>query len=68
MDDETRRILALANDYPLLGIDAVRAGQIADECTRLRGACDAATQRFSASDATQFAAIFTAPVNGARPQ
>jgi len=68
MDDETRRILVLANAYPLLGIDAVRAGQIADECTSLRVACDAATQRFSASDETQFAAIFTAPVFDARPQ
>jgi hypothetical protein len=68
MNDENRRILALANDCPLIGIGAVRAGQIADECISLRGACDAATQRFSASDATQFAAIFTAPVNGARPQ
>lgn len=68
MDDETRRILALANDYPLLGIDAVRAGQIADECSNLRGACDAATQLFIPSEATQFAAIFTAPVYGARPQ
>lgn len=68
MDDDTRRILALARHYPLLGIDAVRAGQIADECSSLRSACDAATQRFSASDSTQFAAFFTALVYGARPQ
>lgn len=68
MDDETRRILALASDYPLLGIDAARARQIADECSNLRDACDAATQRFSPSEATQFSANFTVPESVTRPQ
>lgn len=68
MDDDTARILALARDFPLLGIDAPRARQIADECTNLRAACAAATLRFRAGDAAQFAAMFAAPPSGASPQ
>lgn len=68
MDDETKRILELASDYPLLGIDAVRARQIADECISLQRACDVATQQFGVSDATRFASLFTAPMSAARPQ
>ena len=68
MDDEARRILALASDYPLLGINAVRAQQIADECTSLRDACQAATKRFSASEEAKFAAMFASSVYGSWPQ
>lgn len=68
MDDETKRILELASSYPLLGIDAVRAGQIADECISLQRACDVATQRYGVSDATPFAALFTAPLSAAPAQ
>lgn len=64
MDDETTRILGLAGAYPMLGIDAVRARQIAVECNSLRAACDAATQRFHESGTTQFAALFAAPAAG----
>ena len=60
MDDETSRILKLASAYPLLGIDAVRAKQIADECSSLGHACDAATRRFSLSDTARFNAILAA--------
>jgi hypothetical protein len=66
MNDETTRILAQARDYPLLIIDARRAGQIADECSRLREACDLATRRFGPGEATRFAALFAAPMNGSR--
>ena len=68
MDDDARRILALASDYPLLGIDAVRAQQIADECSSLRDACNAATGRFSPSDEAKFAAMFAKPGYRAWPQ
>ncbi len=67
MDDEATRILALAQDFPLLGIDAIRARQIADECTNLQAACAAATQRFRACDPAQFAARFAAPQPEALP-
>jgi hypothetical protein len=66
MNDETTRILAQARDYPLLCIDARRAGQIADECSSLREACDLATRRFSLCEATRFAALFAAPMDGSR--
>ena len=68
MDEEVTRILALARDFPLLGIDALRARQIAEECTNLHAACAAATQRFRAGDAAQFAARFAAPPFGALPE
>ena len=61
MNDETTRILTLAGAYPLLGIDAVRARQIAAECASLLAACNAATQRFHESGTTSFAKLFLAP-------
>lgn len=64
MNDETKRILAEARDYPLLRIDDRRAGQIADECSSLREACDLATRRFSPSEPTRFAALFAASMDG----
>lgn len=66
MDNETTRILALAGAYPLLGIDAVRAGQIAAECKSLRAACDDATQRFVESGTERFSALFALPKAGDR--
>lgn len=66
MSDETTRILAQSRDYPMLNIDARRAEQIAEECRRLREACDLATLRFSLCEATRFAALFAAPMDGMR--
>ena len=68
MDEETKRILQLASSYPLLGIDAVRARQIVDECIGLQRACDAAAQQFEVSDAERFAALFTTPNCATGPQ
>lgn len=61
MNDEASRILVLAREFPLLGIDAHRAREIAEESAKLRAACDAATQRFHAGDPGRFAAMFAAP-------
>ena len=68
MDDDTTRILAQAGAYPLLGIDAVRASQIAAECKSLRAACDGATQRFFESGTERFAALFAPPIAGDQTQ
>ena len=61
--DEPARILSMAREFPLLGIDATRAAQIAAECAALRAACDQAARRFPASEAAQFAQRF-APTDG----
>lgn len=61
MSDVVVRILAIANAYPQLGVDAARAEQIAAEAAALHAACAAAALRFPASEAAQFAALFSTP-------
>ncbi|MEY4267371.1 MAG: hypothetical protein RIS90_1906 [Pseudomonadota bacterium] len=61
MSDKPARILAIARAYPQLGIDGLRAGQIAAEVTSLHDACEAASRRFTASGLAQFEALFTVP-------
>lgn len=61
MNDDVAGILAMASQYPQLGIDALRAEQIALEAASLHAACAAAAARFPASDSAQFAILFNMP-------
>lgn len=58
MIDDVAKILALARDFPGLGIDAERARQIAAECACLRQAGDTAARRFAPAEPAAFDAMY----------